>query len=105
MNLCLSEVWNVEQAMLLRVFEEEHEEQVNHCQFTNTARRLLLATCSNDKFMNVKVCQCLLFSCVISDFIVRLKKPHTADGEIIYCTNFALSYPCIPLSFSAAVEP
>ncbi|XP_036977982.1 apoptotic protease-activating factor 1 isoform X1 [Acanthopagrus latus] len=48
-------VWNVEQAMLLRVFEEEHEEQVNHCQFTNTARRLLLATCSNDKFMNVKL--------------------------------------------------
>uniref|UniRef100_A0A671VRZ9 Apoptotic protease-activating factor 1 n=1 Tax=Sparus aurata TaxID=8175 RepID=A0A671VRZ9_SPAAU len=46
-------VWNVERAMLLRVFEEEHEEQVNHCQFTNTARRLLLATCSNDKFMNL----------------------------------------------------
>lgn len=41
--------------MLLRVFEEEHEEQVNHCQFTNTAHRLLLATCSNDKFLNVKV--------------------------------------------------
>ena len=48
-------VWNVERAMLIRVFEEEHEEQVNHCQFTNTARRLLLATCSNDKFLNVKV--------------------------------------------------
>uniref|UniRef100_A0A8D3BJZ8 Apoptotic peptidase activating factor 1 n=1 Tax=Scophthalmus maximus TaxID=52904 RepID=A0A8D3BJZ8_SCOMX len=32
---------------------KEHEEQVNHCQFTNTRRRLLLATCSNDKFMNV----------------------------------------------------
>uniref|UniRef100_A0A8D3CCP1 Apoptotic peptidase activating factor 1 n=1 Tax=Scophthalmus maximus TaxID=52904 RepID=A0A8D3CCP1_SCOMX len=46
-------VWNVERAMLLRVFAEEHEEQVNHCQFTNTRRRLLLATCSNDKFMNV----------------------------------------------------
>lgn len=44
--------------MLLRVFEEEHEEQVNHCQFTNTTRRVLLATCSNDKFMNVKVCEC-----------------------------------------------
>lgn len=41
--------------MLLRVFEEEHEEQVNHCQFTNTTRRLLLATCSNDKMLNVKV--------------------------------------------------
>uniref|UniRef100_A0A673B0B3 Apoptotic protease-activating factor 1 n=1 Tax=Sphaeramia orbicularis TaxID=375764 RepID=A0A673B0B3_9TELE len=37
------------------VFEEEHEEQVNHCQFTNTTRRLLLATCSNDKFLNVKL--------------------------------------------------
>ncbi|TMS02829.1 Apoptotic protease-activating factor 1 [Larimichthys crocea] len=48
-------VWNVERAMLLRVFEEEHEEQVNHCQFTNTTRRLLLATCSNDKMLNVKL--------------------------------------------------
>ncbi|XP_029317913.1 LOW QUALITY PROTEIN: apoptotic protease-activating factor 1 [Cottoperca gobio] len=48
-------VWNVERAMLLRVFEEEHEEQVNHCQFTNTTQRLLLATCSNDKFLNVKL--------------------------------------------------
>uniref|UniRef100_A0A4W5REP6 Apoptotic peptidase activating factor 1 n=1 Tax=Hucho hucho TaxID=62062 RepID=A0A4W5REP6_9TELE len=37
------------------VFEDEHEEQVNHCQFTNTRRRLLLATCSNDKFMNTKL--------------------------------------------------
>uniref|UniRef100_A0A4W5N3U3 Apoptotic protease-activating factor 1 n=1 Tax=Hucho hucho TaxID=62062 RepID=A0A4W5N3U3_9TELE len=34
---------------------DEHEEQVNHCQFTNTHRRLLLATCSNDKFMNTKL--------------------------------------------------
>uniref|UniRef100_A0A8C7MZD1 Apoptotic protease-activating factor 1 n=1 Tax=Oncorhynchus kisutch TaxID=8019 RepID=A0A8C7MZD1_ONCKI len=34
---------------------DEHEEQVNHCQFTNTRRRLLLATCSNDKFMNTKL--------------------------------------------------
>uniref|UniRef100_A0A4W6E9P2 Apoptotic protease-activating factor 1 n=1 Tax=Lates calcarifer TaxID=8187 RepID=A0A4W6E9P2_LATCA len=50
-------VWNVERAMLLRVFAEEHEEQVNHCQFTNTRRQLLLATCSNDKFLNVKVCE------------------------------------------------
>lgn len=48
-------VWNVERALLIRVFEEEHEEQVNHCEFTNTARRLLLATCSNDKFLNVKL--------------------------------------------------
>uniref|UniRef100_A0A665WG93 Apoptotic protease-activating factor 1 n=1 Tax=Echeneis naucrates TaxID=173247 RepID=A0A665WG93_ECHNA len=46
-------VWSVEQANLLRVFEEEHEEQVNHCQFTNTRRKLLLATCSNDECMNV----------------------------------------------------
>nr|XP_040030006.1 apoptotic protease-activating factor 1 isoform X4 [Gasterosteus aculeatus aculeatus] len=49
-------VWNVERAMLLRVFEEEHEEQVNHCQFTNsTTPRLLLATCSNDKVLNTKL--------------------------------------------------
>uniref|UniRef100_A0A3Q3VN16 Apoptotic protease-activating factor 1 n=1 Tax=Mola mola TaxID=94237 RepID=A0A3Q3VN16_MOLML len=48
-------VWNVEQAMLLRVFEEEHEEQVNHCQFTNTTQRLLLVTCSNDKILNTKL--------------------------------------------------
>ncbi|XP_056132484.1 apoptotic protease-activating factor 1 [Lampris incognitus] len=48
-------VWNAERGTLLRVFEEEHEEQVNHCQFTNTTRRLLLATCSNDKFMNAKL--------------------------------------------------
>lgn len=45
----------MERATQLRVFEEEHEEQVNHCQFTNTTRRVLLATCSNDKFLNVKV--------------------------------------------------
>uniref|UniRef100_A0A4W5REM5 Apoptotic peptidase activating factor 1 n=1 Tax=Hucho hucho TaxID=62062 RepID=A0A4W5REM5_9TELE len=49
------QVWNVERGTLLRVFEDEHEEQVNHCQFTNTRRRLLLATCSNDKFMNTKL--------------------------------------------------
>ncbi|XP_057711417.1 apoptotic protease-activating factor 1 [Corythoichthys intestinalis] len=48
-------VWNVERGMLLRVFKEEHEEQVNHCEFTNTPRRLLLATCSNDSIMNVKL--------------------------------------------------
>ncbi|XP_072311200.1 apoptotic protease-activating factor 1 isoform X1 [Eucyclogobius newberryi] len=48
-------VWNVERAMLIRVFEEEHEEQINHCQFTNTTHRVLLATCSNDKFLNVKL--------------------------------------------------
>ncbi|XP_049616690.1 apoptotic protease-activating factor 1 [Syngnathus scovelli] len=48
-------VWNAERGMLLRVFEVEHQEQVNHCQFTNTPRRLLLATCSNDNFLNVKL--------------------------------------------------
>lgn len=48
-------VWNAERGMLLRVFEEEHEEQINHCEFTNTTQRLLLATCSNDEFMNVKL--------------------------------------------------
>uniref|UniRef100_A0A8C2GN97 Apoptotic protease-activating factor 1 n=1 Tax=Cyprinus carpio TaxID=7962 RepID=A0A8C2GN97_CYPCA len=32
----------------------EHEEQINHCQFTNTGRRVLLATCSNDKCTNTK---------------------------------------------------
>uniref|UniRef100_A0A8C6NTZ7 Apoptotic peptidase activating factor 1 n=1 Tax=Nothobranchius furzeri TaxID=105023 RepID=A0A8C6NTZ7_NOTFU len=48
-------VWNAEQGKLLRAFAEEHEEQVNHCEFTNTARRLLLATCSNDSCMNVKL--------------------------------------------------
>uniref|UniRef100_A0A6Q2YJ50 Apoptotic protease-activating factor 1 n=1 Tax=Esox lucius TaxID=8010 RepID=A0A6Q2YJ50_ESOLU len=36
------------------VFQVEHEEQINHCQFTNTQRRLLLATCSNDNLMNTK---------------------------------------------------
>ncbi|XP_035535114.1 apoptotic protease-activating factor 1 isoform X1 [Morone saxatilis] len=48
-------VWNVEKGVQLRVFEEEHQEQVNHCEFTNTSQRLLLATCSNDKFLNVKL--------------------------------------------------
>ncbi|XP_069020980.1 apoptotic protease-activating factor 1 isoform X3 [Embiotoca jacksoni] len=48
-------VWNADRAMLLRVFKEEHEEQVNHCQFTNTSQRLLLATCSNDPISNVKL--------------------------------------------------
>uniref|UniRef100_A0A3Q0R0Z4 Apoptotic protease-activating factor 1 n=1 Tax=Amphilophus citrinellus TaxID=61819 RepID=A0A3Q0R0Z4_AMPCI len=48
-------VWNADRAMLCRVFAEEHEEQVNHCQFTNTSARLLLATCSNDSVLNVKL--------------------------------------------------
>ncbi|KAM4523763.1 apoptotic protease-activating factor 1 [Fundulus diaphanus] len=48
-------VWNILQGKLLRVFAEEHEEQVNHCEFTNTAQRLLLATCSNDGCLNVKL--------------------------------------------------
>uniref|UniRef100_A0AAX7SQA1 Apoptotic protease-activating factor 1 n=1 Tax=Astatotilapia calliptera TaxID=8154 RepID=A0AAX7SQA1_ASTCA len=36
-------------------YNYEHEEQVNHCQFTNTSGRLLLATCSNDDIQNVKL--------------------------------------------------
>ncbi|KAL2102993.1 hypothetical protein ACEWY4_002161 [Coilia grayii] len=46
-------VWNAERGTLIRTFAEEHEEQINHCQFTNTRHRLLLATCSND--MNTKL--------------------------------------------------
>ncbi|KAK7149612.1 hypothetical protein R3I94_009053 [Phoxinus phoxinus] len=48
-------LWNVERGLLIKVFGEEHEEQINHCQFTNTGRRVLLATCSNDKFTNTKL--------------------------------------------------
>lgn len=48
-------LWNVERGVLIREFEVEHEEQINHCQFTNTGRRVLLATCSNDKFTNTKL--------------------------------------------------
>ncbi|XP_032445523.1 apoptotic protease-activating factor 1 isoform X1 [Xiphophorus hellerii] len=48
-------VWNIQQGKLLRIFEEEHEEQVNHCEFTNMSQRLLLATCSNDSILNVKL--------------------------------------------------
>ncbi|XP_048010343.1 apoptotic protease-activating factor 1 isoform X2 [Megalobrama amblycephala] len=48
-------LWNVERGILMKVFAEEHEEQINHCQFTNTGRRVLLATCSNDKFTNTKL--------------------------------------------------
>ncbi|XP_064198777.1 apoptotic protease-activating factor 1 isoform X1 [Anguilla rostrata] len=48
-------IWNAQRGTLIRVFEEEYEEQVNHCQFTNTRRRILLATCSNDPFVNTKL--------------------------------------------------
>uniref|UniRef100_A0A8C8DZU3 Apoptotic protease-activating factor 1 n=1 Tax=Oryzias sinensis TaxID=183150 RepID=A0A8C8DZU3_9TELE len=48
-------VWNVHQVKLLRTFQEEHKEQINHCVFTNTTRRLLLATCSNDHMGNAKL--------------------------------------------------
>lgn len=58
--LCDCQVWNIERAMLLRVFQEEHEEQVNHCEFTHTMQRLLLVTCSNDKIMNAKVRESVL---------------------------------------------
>uniref|UniRef100_A0AAY5EEP3 CARD domain-containing protein n=1 Tax=Electrophorus electricus TaxID=8005 RepID=A0AAY5EEP3_ELEEL len=44
-------IWNVERGTLIRMFKEEYEEQVNHCQFTNHQRRILLATCSNDKIL------------------------------------------------------
>ncbi|XP_017267042.1 apoptotic protease-activating factor 1 isoform X2 [Kryptolebias marmoratus] len=48
-------VWSAEQGKLLKAFPEEHEEQINHCEFTNTTRLLLLATCSNDEMNNVKL--------------------------------------------------
>ncbi|KAJ8007181.1 hypothetical protein DPEC_G00114870 [Dallia pectoralis] len=48
-------VWNSVSGALIREFPEEHEEQINHCQFTNTQQRLLLATCSNDSLMNTKL--------------------------------------------------
>ncbi|XP_018602815.1 apoptotic protease-activating factor 1 isoform X1 [Scleropages formosus] len=48
-------LWNAEKGTLIRTFDEEHEEQVNHCQFTNTRRRILLATCSNDSVYNMKL--------------------------------------------------
>ncbi|KAI5614926.1 apoptotic protease-activating factor 1 isoform X1 [Silurus asotus] len=48
-------IWNLEKGTLVRVFNVEHDEQINHCQFTNKNRRILLATCSNDKFTNTKV--------------------------------------------------
>ncbi|XP_031438233.1 apoptotic protease-activating factor 1 isoform X2 [Clupea harengus] len=48
-------VWNADRGTLMRTFDEEYDEQINHCQFTNTGHRLLLATCSNDKFTNTKL--------------------------------------------------
>ncbi|XP_046715891.1 apoptotic protease-activating factor 1 isoform X1 [Silurus meridionalis] len=48
-------IWNLEKGTLVRVFNVEHDEQINHCQFTNMKRRILLATCSNDKITNTKV--------------------------------------------------
>uniref|UniRef100_A0A8C7ZIJ2 Apoptotic peptidase activating factor 1 n=1 Tax=Oryzias sinensis TaxID=183150 RepID=A0A8C7ZIJ2_9TELE len=59
-------VWNVHQVKLLRTFQEEHKEQINHCVFTNTTRRLLLATCSNDHMgnlwnLNKPTCQNTIF--------------------------------------------
>ncbi|XP_060770271.1 apoptotic protease-activating factor 1 [Neoarius graeffei] len=48
-------IWNLEKGTQVRVFDVEHEEQINHCQFTNTNRRILLATSSNDKITNTKV--------------------------------------------------
>ncbi|XP_060742325.1 apoptotic protease-activating factor 1 [Tachysurus vachellii] len=48
-------IWSLDKGILVRVFDVEHEEQINHCQFTNKNRRILLATSSNDKFTNTKV--------------------------------------------------
>ncbi|KAM9495390.1 apoptotic protease-activating factor 1 isoform 1-T1 [Clarias gariepinus] len=48
-------IWNLEKGTLVREFDVEHEEQINHCQFTNTNRRILLATCSDDNFHNTKL--------------------------------------------------
>ncbi|XP_062850235.1 apoptotic protease-activating factor 1 [Trichomycterus rosablanca] len=48
-------IWNVEKGTPVRVFDVEHEQQINHCQFTNTNRRILLATCSNDELLNTKI--------------------------------------------------
>ncbi|XP_073694166.1 apoptotic protease-activating factor 1 [Garra rufa] len=48
-------LWSVERGTLIREFAEEHEEQINHCEFTKTGRRVLLATCSNDTFTNTKL--------------------------------------------------
>nr|XP_055046706.1 apoptotic protease-activating factor 1 isoform X1 [Misgurnus anguillicaudatus]XP_055046707.1 apoptotic protease-activating factor 1 isoform X1 [Misgurnus anguillicaudatus] len=48
-------LWNIEGGILTREFDVEHDEQINHCQFTNTGRRVLLATCSNDKIGNTKL--------------------------------------------------
>ncbi|KAF5901660.1 apoptotic protease-activating factor 1 [Clarias magur] len=48
-------IWNLEKGTLVREFNVEHDEQINYCQFTNTNRRILLATCSDDKVTNTKV--------------------------------------------------
>ncbi|XP_058264012.1 apoptotic protease-activating factor 1 [Hemibagrus wyckioides] len=48
-------IWSLEKGTLVRMFDVEHEEQINHCQFTNKKRRILLATSSKDKFTNTKV--------------------------------------------------
>lgn len=80
--VCL-QVWNVARAMLLRVFDVEHEEQVNHCEFTNTSRRLLLATCSNDKCLNLKVCVFMpvsFLTCLnVFFYIYRQEKSYCAN--------------------------
>ncbi|TRY57844.1 hypothetical protein DNTS_017643 [Danionella cerebrum] len=48
-------LWSVERGDLIREFEAEHKEQINHCMFTNTGRRVLLATCSDDEYTNAKL--------------------------------------------------
>lgn len=77
--------------MLLRVFEEEHEEQVNHCQFTNTARRLLLATCSNDKFLNVKVWKLLFRNQVAWIYVAAFSSLFSASFNVHYVLSCGIS--------------
>lgn len=101
-------MWNAEQGKLLRAFPEEHEEQVNHCEFTNTSRQLLLATCSNDEMMNVKVCMffyinfflisCILFSIFFvfrSYGISTSQPPRTRCLATLIQWNTAASPPMI----------
>ncbi|RVE56651.1 hypothetical protein OJAV_G00223590 [Oryzias javanicus] len=49
------QVWSVDKGIVLRTFEEEHQEQINHCVFTNTTHPLLLATCSSEQLLNARL--------------------------------------------------
>lgn len=93
--------------MLLRVFEEEHEEQVNHCQFTNTTQRLLLVTCSNDKILNTKVWESVFYMqvpLITLHVLSRTLQPRVAVIQLfsvlLYLSYFILiSVCCMPLCF------